>query len=89
MFSLTTAPSGQAAATTARRRTTSPGREVIAASIRNSVGRQQHLAVAVAQRVRGRVELEPAHGRPAPGRPRRASASTRAMSSLTSNGLGR
>ena len=38
MLSLTIPPCGHAAATTARRRTTSPGRDVIAASMRNSVG---------------------------------------------------
>ena len=56
----TLAPSGQAAATTVRRRTTSPGRDVIAASIRNSVGVSSTSTALGARRVLDGVEHQPA-----------------------------
>ena len=65
------------------------GREVMAASIRNSVGVSSDLAARGAHRVGDGVEDQAGGRRRRGPAPRRARASRRASSSLTSNGLTR
>ena len=87
MFSLTMAPSGQPAATAARRRTTVPGSAAIAASIRNSVGVSRCSRSPCRTAYRSGSRCRPRDLGRGPVGVRRCSASMRTITSESANGF--